>query len=92
MFRGTCQFCSNRLDLLQVTTEEFEQLKAEFFKHVIIGKNIFTKSTPEELERFKDFINKMDKFDVVIDGLNVSYLAGTKHSSEIVSKFVSIKK
>lgn len=73
-----------------MTSEEFDKLKKEFLKNVVIGKNVFTKSTPDELKRFKEFVDKMDKFDVVVDGLNVAYLAGSKHPPSVISGFVSI--
>lgn len=73
-----------------MTPEEFEKLKKEFLKNVVIGKNVFNKSTQDELNRFKDFVDKMDKFDVVVDGLNVAYSAGCKHPPAVVSGFVSI--
>lgn len=72
-----------------MSPEEFENLKEEFFKNVVIGKNVFSKSTPEEVKRFKDFIEKQDKFDVVVDGLNVAYLVGSKQPSSVISGFVS---
>lgn len=56
---------------------------------MIIGKNLFTKTNPQEVERFKKFINKMDNFDVVIDGLNVAYMAGAKQSPALISGLVS---
>ncbi|KAI4464033.1 hypothetical protein MML48_4g00005905 [Holotrichia oblita] len=49
-----------------------------FFENVIIGKDVFHKTTPEELERFKKFVQNMGKFDVIVDGLNVVYSAGVK--------------
>lgn len=47
-----------------------------FLKNAVIGRDVFLKSNPEELNRFKEFIKGMDTFDVVVDGLNVAYSAG----------------
>lgn len=87
--RATCNTCKKKLELLKVSPEEFENLKKEFFKSVVIGKNVFSKSTPAEVKRFEEFIEKMDKFDVVVDGLNVAYLVGSKQPASVTSGFVS---
>jgi len=41
--------------------------------NVMIGKNIFNNSSPEELNDFKDFLETTGPFDVVVDGLNLAY-------------------
>lgn len=73
-----------------MSPEEFDNLRSEVFKSVVIGKNIFCKSTPDEVNQFKSFLEKIDKFDVVVDGLNVAYLVGTKQPDSVTSGFVSM--
>jgi len=41
--------------------------------NVMIGKNIFNNSSPQELNDFKDFIETTGPYDVVVDGLNLAY-------------------
>lgn len=41
---------------------------------VIIGSDIYRKTNPRELERFKKFIEDTKPYDIVIDGLNTSYI------------------
>lgn len=84
-----CTICRCNLQPLQVTPEEFENLKKEFFNNVIIGKNVFSKTTPAEMARFKDFVANRGKIDVVIDGLNVAYAVGTRQPPSVTSGFVS---
>lgn len=62
-------------------------MKTLFFENVIIGRDVFLRTNPEELEIFKKFVNKMENYDIVMDGLNVAYSAG-KQSSQILSALV----
>lgn len=73
-----------------MNTEQFEELKSAILKNVIVGKNVFYKSTPEELRKFENFIKNMKKYDVVIDGLNVAYSSGTKQSSHVLASLVRL--
>jgi len=41
---------------------------------VIIGSDIYNKTNPKELLKFKKFIENHKSFDVVIDGLNLTYM------------------
>lgn len=75
---GLCYACKKTLGSLKVTPEEFNNLKKHFLDNAIVGKDIFRKTSPQELERFKDFVTRMHKHDVVVDGLNVAYSSGQK--------------
>lgn len=85
--RGNCINCQNTLEKYELSVEEFEDLKKVFFQNVIIGKDVFLKTNPNELESFKTFLIGMDKYDVVLDGLNIAYRAGA-NSPKIMSKMV----
>lgn len=78
----------------ELTNEEFSDLKNKFLEKVIIGKDIFRKSDPTEMESFKQFIKNMAKFDVVLDGLNIAYLSGINKGTQVYSSqvrfFISI--
>lgn len=41
---------------------------------IIIGSDIYRKTNPQELQRFKKFIENTKPYDIVIDGLNISYI------------------
>lgn len=70
--RGVCRCCGTELESIHLTEEEYTQLKHTVMEDVIEGRDVFNKTTPEELERFKIFVKKRPPFDVVIDGLNVA--------------------
>nr|CAI5838402.1 unnamed protein product [Callosobruchus analis] len=99
-YKGICQNCHSQMANFELTTKEFAELKEAILKNVIVGKNVFTKTDPDELERCKEFVLNMGSFDVILDGLNVAYSAGTRHSpmvhsalvAAVVSYFVKIKK
>ncbi|KAK9723298.1 Protein-only RNase P [Popillia japonica] len=86
---GVCKNCDKKLSRLELTASEFEQLKAAFFENVIIGRDVFHKTTPEELQRFRIFVENMEKFDVIVDGLNVLYSAGVKQPLHVQSTLLA---
>lgn len=70
--KGMCRCCGSELESIQLTAEEYQQLKDKVMVNVIQGPDVFNKTTPEELERFKVFVKRKPVFDVVVDGLNVA--------------------
>lgn len=55
----------------------------------MVGKNVYTKTTPKELENFQKFFATVEPFHIVIDGLNVAYSAGIKQTPETYCRLVS---
>uniref|UniRef100_A0A672G2T0 Mitochondrial ribonuclease P catalytic subunit n=1 Tax=Salarias fasciatus TaxID=181472 RepID=A0A672G2T0_SALFA len=70
--KGVCRCCGSELESIQLTAEEYQQLKDRVMADIIQGEDVFNKTTPEELERFRTFVKKKPAFDVVVDGLNVA--------------------
>jgi ribonuclease P protein 3 len=89
IFSGVCKCCNGKLQSFDLTEEEFKDLQTYIIKNIIVGKDVFSKTTPEELLRFKHFVSNMDKYDVVIDGLNVGYSAGVKQTTMVFSALVA---
>jgi hypothetical protein len=56
--------------------EEFLELRARFME-TLTGKNVFVRTTPQELEKFRSFVADTSPYDLVIDGLNIVYSRGT---------------
>ncbi|KAJ8719521.1 hypothetical protein PYW08_011696 [Mythimna loreyi] len=73
---GQCSCCTDKLDCLSLTNEEFALLQQNVKERLIVGSDLFLKTSPEELKRFSDFIEKTAPYDVVLDGLNVAYTVG----------------
>ncbi|KAA0710929.1 Mitochondrial ribonuclease P catalytic subunit [Triplophysa tibetana] len=86
---GECKGCKAPLESIQLTKEEYAQLKDRVMKDVIEGKDIFNKTTPEELESFKSFVKRRPPFDVVIDGLNVANTTPKAAHSETLLEVIS---
>ncbi|MCJ8737241.1 hypothetical protein PDJAM_G00021760 [Pangasius djambal] len=87
--RGVCRSCGTELESIQLTEEEYTQLKHRVMEDVIEGRDVFSKTTPEELESFKGFVQKRPAFDVVIDGLNVANITPKCVKSETLLAVVS---
>lgn len=70
---GKCKNCNQVLEHAEVTDSDFKMLQERFLSNVMIGKNIFNNSSPQELDDFRDFIEITAPYDVVVDGLNLAY-------------------
>ena len=86
--RGMCSSCQNQLENISISSEDFQKLTDSFLDKVLIRKNIFVKSNPKELAIFTDFVDRNVPFDVVVDGLNVAYCAGTRKSFDVYASLV----
>nr|CAG4643470.1 EOG090X0CGF [Ilyocryptus agilis] len=74
---GKCRSCNEILQNTSISEEEYSALKTCLLEKVLQGPDVFVGSRPEELTRFREFINETAPYDVVIDGLNVAYFHGT---------------
>ncbi|RZC42647.1 mitochondrial ribonuclease P protein 3, partial [Asbolus verrucosus] len=79
----------SKLTSFDLTDDEFNDLKNKIIQNVIVGKDVFNKTTSDELRKFKNFISTMENFDVVIDGLNVAYSVGAKQPPLVTSGLVA---
>lgn len=87
--RGICTNCEKPLENISITKEEFDNLCSSFLQKVLIRKNVFLKSTPEELSKFEKFVEKTAPYDCVIDGLNVAFSSGIKKSPIVHAKLLA---
>lgn len=76
---GLCKVCNQHLNLINISDEEFDRLRTQFLEKVVIGENIFTKSTPAEVAGFINYVRNTSPYDIVIDGLNVAYMKNIRH-------------
>ncbi|XP_067011276.2 mitochondrial ribonuclease P catalytic subunit isoform X2 [Anabrus simplex] len=90
--KGLCKSCKSNLEPITITKEEFGALRSCFIDKVVVGSNVFLKTTPEELKAFQKFLERSVPYDVVIDGLNVAYSAksnkGVPHSAYLLQTVV----
>nr|XP_020477603.1 mitochondrial ribonuclease P protein 3 isoform X2 [Monopterus albus] len=88
--KGVCRCCRSELESIQLTAEEYQHLKDRVMTDIIQGRDVFNKTTPEELEKFKAFVKRKPTFDVVVDGLNVASISNDKNRrSEMLLAIVS---
>lgn len=96
---GQCQCCKDTLDCLPLSEEESNLLQKNVKEKLIVGSDLFLKTSPEELKRFLDFVDKTAPYDIVLDGLNIAYAVGAgtqtdkaKFLIDVVDHFVRQKK
>lgn len=84
-----CNVCGSPLATKPLTGEEFEMLREAYYQGGVIGSNIYTNTTPKELEDLEQFIASNGPFDVVIDHLNLQFVDGTYNNwrcSKVIEK------
>lgn len=81
LFSGQCTKCRATLDCLNLSKVEFETLQKNVKDKLIVGSDLFLKSSPKELAKFLQFIENTGPYDIVIDALNVAYAIGKRNSA-----------
>lgn len=71
--RGKCRNCEKILTKSTITDEEFRLVRQNFEEKVVRGVDIYHKTTLDEWNAFMELIQKNGPFDIVVDGLNVSF-------------------
>ncbi|GAU87294.1 hypothetical protein RvY_00172-2 [Ramazzottius varieornatus] len=74
--KGECKACHEYMEAIVVKKQEFEELQKNFINAVIEGSDVFLHTNPQELQRYRDFVEQNKPFDVIVDGLNVAYHQG----------------
>ncbi|KAK2586408.1 hypothetical protein KPH14_010693 [Odynerus spinipes] len=69
---GNCHRCSKQLSQMTIDDTIFKKLAKSVLSKTLVETDIFRSTTPEELNKFKNFIHKTKPYDIVIDGLNVT--------------------
>uniref|UniRef100_A0A182QC24 Mitochondrial ribonuclease P catalytic subunit n=1 Tax=Anopheles farauti TaxID=69004 RepID=A0A182QC24_9DIPT len=86
---GKCSHCRGNLASIVVTDDQFQALREKFLQAVLINREIFNRTTPEELKRFQTFLKKTIPYDVVIDGLNVAFSSGNQKNPTVYAHQVA---
>nr|XP_046487976.1 mitochondrial ribonuclease P catalytic subunit isoform X1 [Neodiprion pinetum] len=86
---GTCCTCNHTLSPPSITDEEFSHLSKTVLEKGLVGQDAYKKSSPAEVRKLINFVNKTKPYDIVIDGLNVAYtnnknMAGPRNLASLV--------
>ncbi|KAF0303275.1 Mitochondrial ribonuclease P catalytic subunit [Amphibalanus amphitrite] len=68
---GRCEHCGLHLPPDRLSDADFREVRDALERCVLIGEDVFQTSTPEEVERFRSFVERTAPYDVVVDGLNL---------------------
>ena len=93
IFRGKCGACKMSLPSIELEQDEFQQLQQDFIERVMVGADVYYKTNPEEIAKFKRFVAKNAPFDIVLDALNIVNIvnrSGKNRSNHMKSKMVGI--
>ncbi|KAI8432112.1 hypothetical protein MSG28_004611 [Choristoneura fumiferana] len=82
---GQCNSCKETLQCLKLSMEEFHKLQNNIKEKLIVGSDLFLKTSPDELQRFQKFIEKTAPYDIVLDSLNIALAVGTPNSVQRIS-------
>ncbi|KAH8386731.1 hypothetical protein KR093_002336 [Drosophila rubida] len=86
---GKCAACQQHLEHVAIGDADFVKLRDAFLDKVLIRKDVFQKSTPEEVARFKQYVKQTAPYDCVIDGLNVAYSTGNKKPPQQLAQLLA---
>ncbi|XP_024407083.2 mitochondrial ribonuclease P catalytic subunit [Desmodus rotundus] len=86
---GQCLGCGKTIESIHLSPEEYEFLKRKILRDVIDGGDQYRKTTPQELQRFQNFVKYCPPFDIVIDGLNVAKMFPKARESQVLLGVVS---
>nr|CAG4646538.1 EOG090X0CGF [Macrothrix elegans] len=89
-FTSKCRSCGKPMENIAISEEDFALLKEGVMKNIVHNGDVFIGSVPEELERFRSFIQKTAPYDVVIDGLNVAFQSPGKYSNSSDKKMEGV--
>lgn len=88
---GECRSCTNKLPSIKLNKKEFDRLSNTLLEKVLIKKDVFIKTSPEEVEKFKRFVDESVPVGCVIDGLNVAYSNGVQKNPKFLANNVSTR-
>ncbi|XP_058803655.1 mitochondrial ribonuclease P catalytic subunit [Phymastichus coffea] len=71
--KGICQHCNMPLQPTVLSKTDFRVLSSAILKNLIVGKDVYRNTSPQELKNYMIFLQSMKPYDVIIDGLNVAY-------------------
>ncbi|XP_066583956.1 mitochondrial ribonuclease P catalytic subunit [Prorops nasuta] len=72
--QNECKSCFSRLSSFDIDDNTYNKLNQQILEKSIIklGNDIYTASTPIEVQKFLQFLEKTKPYDIVVDGLNVT--------------------
>ncbi|XP_023298776.2 mitochondrial ribonuclease P catalytic subunit [Lucilia cuprina] len=86
---GKCSSCGLHMKNVSLSDEDFTKLQTSFLDKVLIRNDVFQKSTPQEVKRFCDYVERTGPYDCVVDGLNVAYSMGSRKPTQALANLLA---
>ncbi|GBN23727.1 Mitochondrial ribonuclease P catalytic subunit [Araneus ventricosus] len=89
--RGECNSCKSILKLVDLSDEDFLELRDNFLERSVKKSDIFINTTKKEFDQYIKFINTHKPFEFVLDGLNAAHtFAGDKNPKTLAAHLLKI--
>ncbi|CAG5866155.1 unnamed protein product [Menidia menidia] len=84
---GVCNSCGSELESIQLTEEEYQQLKGRVMADIIQGKDVFNKTTPESVQSYDTIVQSSG------DSWHLPYDDSPDRSSyEVPNRWICLRK
>jgi hypothetical protein len=70
-----CKSCDQTINSPHLSQNDFDLLKDNVIKRLIVQDDVYKSTDPKELQKFEALLSRKSDHDIVVDGLNVCGLA-----------------
>ncbi|XP_060814792.1 mitochondrial ribonuclease P catalytic subunit [Bombus pascuorum] len=89
--RSRCQKCKKTISQQRLSDKDYERL-LEATKERLIFNKMYYVTHPQEIQSYINFIDKNKPYDLIVDGLNIMYIAKNDITQKKLREFIQIIK
>ncbi|KAF8795888.1 mitochondrial ribonuclease P catalytic subunit-like [Argiope bruennichi] len=89
--KGECNSCKSILKLVDLSNDDFLELRNNFLERSVKKSDIFINTTKKEFDQYIKFIDTNKPFEFVLDGLNAAHtFEGVKNPKTLARQLLKI--